>query len=53
MNNVSNYCIASAPKIQPMEALINKLISEGWIPLGGLGFSPFGYHQAMVKYKNE
>jgi len=49
-----HYQIAGGSGISGLEEKVNKLMAEGWIPVGGIlvEFSPIGnnfYRQAMVK----
>jgi hypothetical protein len=58
MRDIVEYMVASEHQLENMISVVNRLISEGWQPLGGLqvvvpvieqGPAPL-YSQAMVKY---
>jgi hypothetical protein len=59
MKNITRYEVVYANSEQAFVEQINKMIREGWQPLGGMAanfqhngqFQQTVYHQAMVEYK--
>ena len=59
MSKITRYEVVYANSEQAFVEQINKMIREGWQPLGGMAanfqsngqFQQTVYHQAMVEYK--
>ena len=48
------YHVVEADEVQELERLVNVLISEGWLPSGGVSIAAYGqgswwYYQATVR----
>ncbi len=55
MNKITEYQVFAAGNLQDLVTLINTAISIGWIPIGGVSFSPvtLNYFQSVVKYSEQ
>jgi hypothetical protein len=51
MNKVDRYVVIARPSLNLLEEVVRNLITEGWIPQGGIMVvnSPTMFYQAMIK----
>lgn len=48
-NKFDEYIVASHASEELLAARVNKMIQEGWIPLGGVAAYSRTFYQAMIK----
>ena len=49
----TNYAVVYSPDLKHLVKEVQKLITEGWKPQGGIASTDTGLYQAMVKSQSE
>ena len=49
----TNYAVVYSPNLKRLVKEVQKLITEGWKPQGGIASTDTGLYQAMVRFQNE
>ncbi|PYS08177.1 MAG: hypothetical protein DMG17_29420 [Acidobacteria bacterium] len=49
----TNYAVVYSPDLKHLVKEVQKLITEGWKPQGGIASTDTGLYQAMVRFQNE
>ena len=49
----TNYAVVYSPDLKHLVKEVQKWITQGWKPQGGIASTDTGLYQAMVRFQNE